>query len=263
MVDGNKVFHFTYCAPEGNDLRQGDILLKTNAISEILKEVHPHYQKKDDYTHFIVLTQSCDLVRRDDKLCKAKYISIATIRPFQLVLEREIAKHQDKFASDAGVCSVKFKSLLEQFVKRILNNNEPEYFYLEQEPIFQIYEPSCAFLRLSIALRADHYGCLFDARTLSLRDIFQAKLGWLIGNIYSRIGTEDWVPDYVSQEDFDKKTNQILEEVVQWVNHNQLSVAKKSFSGESLDRETIRKHIEDTPIPNKKENVIKAVIIAF
>jgi len=49
----------------------------------------------------------------------------------------------------------------------------------------------CAFLLLSIALRAEHYGALLEAKIAQLDDIFAAKLGWLTGNLYSRVGTPD------------------------------------------------------------------------
>lgn len=200
-------FHFTYRDKESADLRQGDIIEKTDALSTILKEIHPHYQRKGDYTHFLILTQTCDLVRRDEKPCKAKYVSMAAVRPAKIAIERKVAEYQDKIDNKAGMCSEKFKDKLIQFVDRILNNNEPEYFYLEPHPNSKLFEESCAFLRLSIALRAqEHYETLITARILSLQEIFQAKLGGLVGNMYSRIGTEDWVPDHFTDEDF-KKTN--------------------------------------------------------
>jgi hypothetical protein len=43
-----------------------------------------------------------------------------------------------------------------------------------------------------VALRADHYNAIKDARTGRLAPEFRAKLGWLIGNLYSRPATPDW-----------------------------------------------------------------------
>jgi len=251
--------HFTYCVSAAGDLRQGDILTKSQALSEVLKEIHPHYHRKDDYTHFLILTQTCDLVRRNGRPCKAKYVSVAAIRPVQLALEREVSQHQDKLDQVAGVCRESVRSPLRQFVARILNNNDPEYFYLEPEPTFGLYEPSCAFLRLSVALRAhEHYDKLIAARIMSLTEIFRAKLGWLVGNMYSRVGTEDWAPDHITDTEFNEKADQLLASVVQWVQDEQLKAAKKGFDTTRLDREAFRKKVQETKVPRKKDNVALA-----
>jgi hypothetical protein len=260
-VQDGRGYHFTYCEPAAEDLGQGDILAKTAALSDILTDVHPHYQRKEDYTHFLVLTQTCDLVRRGDQPCKAKYVSIAAVRPLRIVLEREVAKHQDQIDRLAQVCSESQKGRLQDLVTRILNNNEPEYFYLEPEPTFGVYEPSCAFLRLSVALRAhEHYQSLLKARVLSLSEIFQAKLGWLVGNMYSRIGTQDWVPDHATEAQFAVKVRHMLGGIVLWVPPDQLKAAKARITGTRMDRDAIRKHIEQTTLPRKKDRIIEAVL---
>jgi hypothetical protein len=163
-------------------------------------------------------------------------VSLAAVRPLDLVLQRETAKHQDEIEQLAGVCSAAKRGLLEQFAERVLNNNEPEYFYLEPEPAFGLHEPSCVFLRLSVAVRAQHYSIL-AARQLSLEEIFQAKLGWLVGNMYSRIGTADWVPDNVPASEFKKKVKDLLDGLVQWVDQEQLRSAKKALPKSTTRRQ--------------------------
>lgn len=255
-------FHFTYRAPKAaDDLRQGDLLAKTTEISSVLQEIHPHYHRKEDYTHFVVLTQSCDLVRRGGKPCKTKYVSLAAVRPLSVVITRDISRHQDDFDRRAGVCSQGKRQLLEQFVEKVLNNNEPEYFYLHPEPAFGLHQPSCAFLRLSVAVRAeDHYAKLLAARQLCLEGVFQAKLGWLIGNMYSRVGTEDWVPRTLPESEFKKKLADHLNEVVRWVDPEQLKAAKKNDSGAHLSQEQMRDRIQQTKAPKKKDKVLDAVL---
>ena len=50
-----------------------------------------------------------------------------------------------------------------------------------------------AYLKVSIALKSEkHYKELLNAKVLELSDEFKAKLGWLVGNMYSRVGTTDW-----------------------------------------------------------------------
>ena len=62
--------HFTYKrSPDAASLCQGDVLKKTDELMKILKDVHPYFQN-DGYKYFMVLSQSCDLVRRNGQCCK-------------------------------------------------------------------------------------------------------------------------------------------------------------------------------------------------
>ena len=72
--------HWTYtdCCPE-DDLEQGDIILPTEQLKSLFARVHQHFCDPK-YVGFVVLTQSCDLVRRDDGVCKAKHITLAVVR---------------------------------------------------------------------------------------------------------------------------------------------------------------------------------------
>jgi hypothetical protein len=252
-------FHFTYLPPTTADLQQGDLLARTTDLDAVLTAIHPHY-RKDDYTHFVVLTQSCDLVRRDARRCKARYTTIAAVRPLRLVLEREIATYQDAVERRAALCSAEHRDRLARLLEQLLNNNNAEYFYLEPEAAVGLHEPSCAFLRLSIALRSsEHYDKLLAARKLSLTDVFQAKLGWLVGNMYSRVGTDDWVPDHATDETFKARIDDILEQVVMWVDAERLRTGKRTLPADA-DADTIRSHIQGVSIPKRKERVVEAVL---
>jgi hypothetical protein len=78
----------------------------------------------------------------------------------------------------------------------VLDNNEPGYFYLHYELSLGIQERSCAFLPLSIALKSDHYDLLLRSKIAQVTDTFQAKLGWLIGTNFNRVGTDEWDDRY-------------------------------------------------------------------
>lgn len=66
----DKDIHFTYKEHmEKDSLCQGDILEKTDDLIAILKEVHPYFLN-EAYKYFMVLSQSCDLVRRNGKPAK-------------------------------------------------------------------------------------------------------------------------------------------------------------------------------------------------
>jgi hypothetical protein len=221
-------YHFTYCKSNDDNLQQGDIIQKTEEIQLILKDFHPHYFHRDNYTHFIVLTQSCHLIKRDSDKCDAQYINLAAVRPLDLVLQREIIKYQgDEFKQKANVCSNKVKFKVEQLLETLFNNNHKEYFYLHKDYDLNFPESSCAFLRLSIALKAEHYDSCLRARLFSLKDVFKAKLGWLIGTMYSMVGTEEWLPDNSSETEFKQTIQDLLDNVCEWVDEEQLKIARK------------------------------------
>lgn len=187
-------------------LQQGDVIRRSPGVEAVLREVHPHYFNKPDYRFFIVLTQSCDLARRAGQPSAARYVTVAAVRPLSLAIERYIAQQQfDELESRLGFASEDRKEKLRQFVERVMNNNEDSYFFLRAEPTHGLDEDHCAFLQLSIALKADlHYDTLLAAKILQLQEPFQHKLGYLVGTSYSRVGTEDWVPKHLTAEDFNK-----------------------------------------------------------
>lgn len=257
---GQELF-FTYRPPSSEDcLQQGDILQRTPAIKQILNDIHQYYSTKQDYTHFLVLTQSCDLMKRGSDSCKARYISLAAVRPLRLVVEREIEQYRKSpLAHKANVCSNRYRQKVHEFVARLLNNNEPEFFYLHPEAALQFPTPSCAFLRLSISIKIEHYATCLQARILSLSEIFQAKLGWLVGNMYSRVGTEDWIPRY-SQQRFTASIRDILDSSCQWVDEEKLTEASKTIENlDSTSLSDLRRMIQQVSIVSRRDQVLDSI----
>jgi hypothetical protein len=158
----------------------------------------------------LVLTQSCDLARREGKPCNARYVTIAAVRPVRTAIERKIQELQHtEIERRLGFCSKDRQAKLTQFMERLLNNNEEDYFYLHREPSIGLIDDHCAFLQLSIALKVHlHYGTLLAARILSLKESFQHKLGYLVGSLYSRVGTEDWLEKQQQAIQFQELTQQ-------------------------------------------------------
>lgn len=186
--------HFTYKEnPDMESLCQGDVLEKTDALNELLGTVHPYFQN-DDYQYFMVLTQSCDLVRRDGKKCKTPYITLAAIRSYTDFLEKTlVANKMAELYNGFLLVDQKGKTRVSQLVERIYNNTEPDYFFLYKEDVLDFPKSMVAYLKVSIALKSElHYQTCLDAKRLELSDEFKAKLGWLVGNMYSRVGTTDW-----------------------------------------------------------------------
>lgn len=248
--------HFTYVEDiDKGQLLQGDLLCITEELRSVLEKYHPHYLK-DDYRYFLVLTQSCDLVKRENRPYNANYITLAAVRPFDLVLRREAESIQpEEFEKKARICRSNKKSKLIDFIRKVLNNNENEFFYLHDDDQLGLSEPHCAFLRLSIALRtSEHYDKCLTAKFLQLKEEFRAKLGWLVGNLYSRIGTRDWTPE----TDFKKLVDDIIDHKFVWFSPEVVTALKKQIDQEqidisTLDPETIQELALKIQIPSKKE----------
>jgi hypothetical protein len=177
-------------------LCQGDVLQRTQELVDLLHKFHPHYALHASYKHFLVLTQSCDLYRRDSSPPNSQYISIAAVRPVQEALHLIAKKHQHWWMQPMSVLDDKMYAKLQQAAESLLDNNLAGYFYLHEDATTTLTDRCCAFLALSVAFRVDHYDLLLRAKVAQLKEPFQAKLGWLVGNMYSRVGTSEWNEHY-------------------------------------------------------------------
>ena len=183
--------HWTY-APCGQSdaVEQGDILRPTDDLKRVFAEVHPHFNH-EKYLGFMIATQSCDLVRRKGST-KASYISLAVIRPLAQVI-RKVLSHTITPVAE-GVFKTGDRLEAKRLFTRLLNQNEQSLglFFLYPDADAGIGEAAVTFLRVTVALRAEHYEALREARCGRLTPEFRSKLGWLIGNLYVRPATPDW-----------------------------------------------------------------------
>lgn len=222
--------HYTYIEPNLKELKQGDILKKTPELLTLIEEVHPHYAR-GDYLYFQILTQTCDLARRGGEECKSRYITLAAVRKMDLVIQRAIEKYSDKtIFLDKLVCSTKHKRSLTDVFNKLLNNNDTNHFFLKSAPEFGLEMDCCTQLHLSISVRAyQHFDVCLGAKILELNENFRAKLGWLVGNLYSRIGTEDYVPGAIPDlKTYDDYVEERIKDYVVWVHETDYSVFKKN-----------------------------------
>lgn len=265
--------HFTYTPPDKSSLYQGDLIKRTSEIEEVLKETHPQYFHNKKYQFFIILTQSCDLVRRNNNSCKSEYITLAVLYPLSLVVQREIAHYQyDPIERKLGFVNARVKPKIHQFIERLFNNNESEYFFLYREPHYDLEEDYCAFLQQSITVETElWYDKLLRAKFLQLTESFQHKLGYIIGSLYSRIGTEDWLPGQCTPEKFQQYIQEPLEapKLVLWIEdstHKKVIKALKRYNEEELTykllEEEVKKHRE-TKAKRKEEvlDIIHSVLL--
>jgi hypothetical protein len=236
--------HFTYT--DDNDtttLKQGDILAKTQELVDLLNICHSYYASTPEYSHFQVITQTCDLVRRGkNNECASRYITLAAVRSLDTVISRAINDFADKKLELEGVlyCSEKHKDKLKSVLASIFNNNDKNVFFLKASPTDGLLDDSCTFLHLSIAIRAyEHYDLCLRAKVLELRENFRSKLGWMVGNLYSRVGTEDYVPGALpDQASFNAAIEKTLERHIAWIPAEAFAAFKESATP-GLDYHTV------------------------
>jgi hypothetical protein len=249
--------HWTYSQSEtDSDLQQGDLLSPTDELREILKEVHPHFCD-DKYIGFVVTTQTCDLVRRGNKSPKAHYINIAAVRSLKdtaaHIFERAIHPVSN------GVFRKSDRATAKDLLHRIFNQNEQALglFYFHPDGDIGLGDHSVAFLRIAIAMRAEHYEVLLKARAGGLKPAVQAKLGWLVGNLYSRAATPDWADYEGGKGELEQLESEYLKEQIPghgptWVD-DELIVAgqKNNIDFDDFDSSSLIKELEQyRPLPS-------------
>jgi hypothetical protein len=239
--------------PDPTTLCQGDVLSRTDELVEVLKQFHPHYAAHRSYKHFLVLTQTCDLVRRGDGPPNSHYISIAAVRPVGEALQRVAKKHQEWWQEPTKVLDEKGYERLKMFAESLLDNNQPNYFYLHEDATIGLVDQSCAFLALSVALKTEHYERCLRAKVAELQESFQAKLGWLIGNMYSRIGTSEWNEHYGPGKSA-KEAAALLAKSFVRLKADQVKVGVRELTAE--------RRLEDYSPNEILEHIVKATVVS-
>jgi len=193
-MDTRSPFDFIFVDAHATDLTQlaqGDLLKRTPELAEAVGQAHSYYAEANDYTHFLVLTQSCDLVRRASG-CKTRYITVCAVRPLSVAVDREMSKFTNEMEGfpfrvgdlDRGI-------LARQYLDRVMNNTVDGMFFIPRGSADTVDEHLCAFLPLSIALRTSHYDICLGAKVAQAEEIFAAKIGSLASGLYGRIATPD------------------------------------------------------------------------
>ena len=119
-----------------------------------------------------------------------------------------------------------------------------------------------AYLKVSIALKSqEHYDKCLAAKKLELSDEFKAKLGWLVGNMYSRVGTADWEGIMNTQEKEEMLNNDLASKCIIG-SKEQLKQLKAELLKKS---ETIHNHeeaalyVSDIHVPTKYDKTISII----
>lgn len=254
--------HWTYEAVgDPNDpLMQGDILKRDEELDGLFRSVHPYFCDPK-YIAFMVTTQSCDLIRRQHGQCKADYINLAVVRDLESCLPRFFESVCETVVP--GVFIQQSREEAQRLLERIVNQNEQALglFYLHPDTdTVRVSDSAVVMLRIAVAVRAEHYQLLQRARTARLAGEFRNKLGWLVGNLYSRVGTPDW-RDKCGEEKMTELVRGIIStEMCSWVDRCAVRAAKQAgVSIEGLPRADALRAIEEHKPPPFKERIAQAV----
>lgn len=218
--------NIAFTDPDKDVLGQGDLLIRNESLRQALNQAHGYYARVDDYSHFMVLTQSCDLVRRNGKPPKSRYITLAAARPMRLVIDRFLESLTIKNDNlPIKICDKSRELLARQLIERIIHNTQEGLFFVPKEASDTIPEDLCVFLTLSVALRAEHFDACRLAKVAQMKDIFAAKVGWLTGTQYSQVATPDLEEEMPDQADAYKKElyRQFLYGPAAWLNQAQFN----------------------------------------
>jgi hypothetical protein len=153
----------------------------------------------------------------------------------------------------------KAKNKLQDFLAKLFNNNEPGYFYLDSAGTV-LEMDCCAVLGVSIALKAsEHYETCANAKLLQLTDTFQAKLGWLVGQMYSRVGTLDW-----PVSELKPKISSVLDSSVILVPFNAEKALKQEFDLQAKQQADVQFSADQISaiikgLPSNKQQVLARV----
>ena len=257
--------HWTYeeFSPE-SDLFQGDVLEPTQKLRSILREVHPHFLDPK-YIAFLLVTQSCDLVLRKGTPT-TKYLNVAVVRPVTSVLH-DFLGHVCRTVAD-GVYLQESKGEAHRLLDRLFNQNEQALglYYLHPDAEAGIAEPSVALLRVTVTLRVEHYEIVKDARRGRLRPEFRSKLGWLVGNLYSRVGTEDWSEPPDRKKDLQKLVRECLDSRDApngpvWIPESWVMAARdRGVQIEQIERAKLPDVLRTVKPPSPKEQIIEQTL---
>lgn len=251
-------------------MAQGDILERSEELVGLLRRFHRHFLDPK-FLAFVVVTQSCDLVRNQKRSCKASHISLAVVRSLDDVLEEYLVQNCIATGFPRGVLIEEQRSKAEQFLERLLNQNEQALglFYLYPEADAGIDDHAVAKLRVTISFENEHYEVFQRARVGRLASEFCSKLGWLKGNLYSRVATTDWKETELRREEYKSLVKKFLgsegtKPRWRWLPRTYINQAKTdqvSFDGMNLDEcaAEIRKHI---PLTHRKRAIARVEEIA-
>lgn len=178
-------------------LYQGDIIIIDDDIRENLIA---HNRTKANTCRFvIILTQSCDLVKRSDfgNGCKAQLLHMGFLSSFDEYFADNLRKYCEKGLFDGRVSIIEQgkSQKLKNHLERLFNNNSSDHFLIPEDVGQGLSNHHVVDLRDQCLISSNYYDNLLMNKQCELEEIYRAKLGYMVSQLFSRIGTRDWDKD--------------------------------------------------------------------
>lgn len=250
--------HWTYTNfGTKEDLQQGDMLFALPEDCLSLKSIDTFFTV-EQIRGYLVVSQTCDLVRRP-KL-NAECINLAVILSLAHVLQNLFASKLGYL--QAGIFNESNREDTLDFIAKVVNQNEwaRALFYLHPDLEAGITVHSVALLRFVVPIPTTKYDRLLKLRCGRLTTEFQNKLGWMTGNLFSRIGVPDW-KEKVGEVKENELVNDILalgfpHDAPMWVNEKAFNKVVERHSNVSLlEYPELQSLIEQHSPPSTLEKV--------
>lgn len=184
--------HYVYQKIVSRGLLQGDILKVDGEFREYFKAFYPAINHSDQETKYVmILTQSCDLVKTPKRKPKLSHVNVCLVRTLKGVIHKLITEEMKPTVVGGENIFQKadLDKLKDRLAKLLNNTDQKTYFFLPKASPFE--EDMVALIPLSFSFRTDHYDVLLQGKVLELKPEFQAKVGYIISQLYGRIGTSD------------------------------------------------------------------------
>jgi len=186
-----KIPSYVYMNDLGKDLNQGDLIELSGNFLEKFQGFYPEVTTSNSDGYCMVISQSCDLVRRNGD-CKSKYINLCMVRPFNEMMTKVFTHNKTKDVKDGDYFlfgSSQYDEVKSNIWKLINNSESKNRFFLPKHS--KLKNHLLVQLDVMFAVRSEIYADILANRQLSLASEFRAKIGKIVGDLYSRVATSD------------------------------------------------------------------------
>lgn len=231
-------------------LSQGDIIFLNDQLKTVFLE---HFKVEFDPEFLMVLSQSCDLVKRGNRAPKINHIILSLVRPFRNYI-KHVVKDLSPVKIGNDVTLIKdndFDSLRQKVFDLINNANAKTNLFLPEQEPFE--EHMVAVFNTVYPLRfREQYDLLLENRVLSLNNDYKAKVGDIFSTLFDRVV----VTELTDSKDWDKKKlfsfiDEIFEEYG-LIKTDRNVIKNFSITGK-VTRERVRSEIEKLSIEEKEK----------
>lgn len=244
---------------DSGNLYQGDIVESSGEVFGLVKNALRDLAKYDaeSVRAFMIITQSCDLVVRDNHRRNTTHVALAPVTTLKdavcdmvvPMLYRRVGRYVSE--DDRNGYNTQ--------LNRILNNSNDNCFFLFGDQANGLGGHSCARLRVHLPL-AEPNACevLLRHKRGQLSGVFRAKLGSMLGSIYSRVGTPDFESFGQAGKEDRARVVSSLSGLIDWVKPDEFKCWSQGLTNDG-DEQKRQSEFEDArrmkKVPSKRDTL--------